>query len=67
MPGKFRTWSFPNRLNGTVVSAHGVHFFCEKLLPDGIQTAANAQRISAGMDFEPVFFMMEARWFSTVR
>jgi hypothetical protein len=62
--GKFRTWSFPSRLKGTVVSAHGVHLL---LLLEGIQTAAKAQRISAGMDFEPVFFMMEARWFSTVR
>ena len=29
--------------------------------------AASAKRANAGRDFEPVFFMIEARWFSTVR
>src|SRR5580698_1281171 len=29
--------------------------------------AAIISRASAGSDFAPVFFMMEARWFSTVR
>ena len=29
--------------------------------------AASANRASAGTDFDPVFFMIEARWFSTVR
>jgi hypothetical protein len=29
--------------------------------------AANANRASAGRDLDPVFFMIEARWFSTVR
>jgi hypothetical protein len=40
---------------------------CSPLLQNGFQTAANAKRINAGMDFEPVFLMIEARWFSTVR
>ncbi len=31
------------------------------------QFAARASLISAGRDFEPVFFMMAARWFSIVR
>src|SRR5688572_26983175 len=31
------------------------------------QPAASAVRISAGRDFEPVFFMVAARWLSTVR
>ena len=31
------------------------------------QAAASANRANAGSDFEPVFFMIEARWFSTVR
>ena len=32
-----------------------------------IPAAASANRANAGSDFEPVFFMIEARWFSTVR
>ena len=29
--------------------------------------AASARRASAGSDLDPVFFMISARWFSTVR
>jgi hypothetical protein len=29
--------------------------------------ARSASRASAGSDFDPVLFMIEARWFSTVR
>ena len=31
------------------------------------QAAASANLANAGRDLEPVFFMIEARWFSTVR
>ena len=31
------------------------------------QAAVSANRANAGTDFDPVFFMIEARWFSTVR
>ena len=31
------------------------------------QAAASANRANAGTDFDPVFFMIKARWFSTVR
>ena len=31
------------------------------------EAAASANRARAGSDFAPIFFMIEARWFSTVR
>jgi hypothetical protein len=30
-----------------------------------IRAAASVNRANAGTDFDPVFFMIEARWFST--
>ena len=35
--------------------------------PEPLRAAASASLASAGSDFDPVFFMIEARWFSTVR
>jgi hypothetical protein len=58
--------------------SHGV--ITDRLLPRGpeskncalglllpFQAAASARRAKAGIDFEPVFFITAARWFSTVR
>jgi hypothetical protein len=36
-------------------------------LPSMFQAAVRANLANAGSDFDPDFFVMEARWFSTVR
>ena len=65
---------FAARAVDVLCGAHGLGAGCEKatvsraLVPARLPPAAtSASRASAGSDFEPVLFMMEARWFSTVR
>ena len=56
-------WRRPRRLYfpSSVVPADGI------ASPRSPPAAVRASRASAGSDFEPVRFMIEARWFSTVR
>ena len=57
-PGSILHWKFRKILRTEGQAAE---------LGGPFRAAASAKRASAGSDLAPVFFMIEARWFSTVR
>ena len=60
MPARTERCVGPDRFGIYLLASNGGE-------PPATFEAASASRASAGKDFAPVFFMIDARWFSTVR